>query len=61
MPFVEIHYIEGRMEEQREKLAKAITDSVAEIFNVPKESICIEFDEMRKTHFAISGVLRSKK
>jgi 4-oxalocrotonate tautomerase len=61
MPFVEIHYIEGRTEEQREKLAKVITDSVAEIFNVPKESIWIEFDEMRKTHFAISGVLRSKK
>jgi 4-oxalocrotonate tautomerase len=60
MPFVEIHYIEGRTEEQREKLAKMITDSVAEIFNVPKESVWIEFDEMSKTHFAIGGVLRSK-
>jgi 4-oxalocrotonate tautomerase len=61
MPYVEVHYLEGRTEEQVEQLAKAITDAVVKIFKVEKESVWIEFDEMPKTHFASSGVLRSKK
>ncbi len=61
MPFVEIHYLEGKTEEQREKLVKAITDAIVEIFSVPKESVWIEFDEMLKTNFATGGVLRSKR
>lgn len=61
MPYVEVHYLEGRTEEQVEQLAKAITDAVVKIFKVEKESVWIEFDEMPKTHFASGGVLRSKK
>ena len=61
MPFIEVHFVEGRTEEQRERLAKAITDAVAEIFGVSRESVWIEFDEMPKTHFATGGVLRSKR
>jgi len=61
MPFIEIHFVEGRTEEQRERLAKAITDAVAEIFGVSKENVWIEFDEMPRTHFATGGVLRSKR
>jgi len=61
MPFIEVHFVEGRTEEQRERLAKAITDAVAEIFGVSRELVWIEFDEMPKTHFATGGVLRSKK
>jgi 4-oxalocrotonate tautomerase len=61
MPYVEVHYLEGRTEEQVEQLAKAITDAVVKIFKVEKDSVWIEFDEMAKTHFASGGVLRSKK
>jgi 4-oxalocrotonate tautomerase len=61
MPYVEVHYLEGRTEEQVEQLAKAITDAVVKIFKVEKDSVWIEFDEMPKTHFASGGVLRSKK
>jgi 4-oxalocrotonate tautomerase len=61
MPFIEIHHLEGRTEEQREKLAKAITDAVVEIFQVSKDMVWIKFSEIPKTHFASGGVLRSKK
>jgi 4-oxalocrotonate tautomerase len=61
MPFIEIHHLEGRTEEQRERLAKAITEAVSEIFNVPKEAIWIEFSEMPKNHFATGGILISRK
>jgi 4-oxalocrotonate tautomerase len=61
MPFIEIHHLEGRTEEQRERLAKAITDAVSEIFNVSKEAVWIKFSEMPKDHFATGGKLWCKK
>ena len=61
MPFIEIHHLEGRTQEQRERLAKAITEAVSEIFKVQKESVWIKFSEMPKDHFATAGTLVSKK
>jgi 4-oxalocrotonate tautomerase len=61
MPFIQVHMVEGRTQEQREKLAKAITDATAEILKVNKEDIWIEFSDMSKTHFATGGILRSSK
>jgi 4-oxalocrotonate tautomerase len=61
MPFIEIHHLEGRTQKQREQLAKAITQAVADIFKVQKEAVWIKFSEMPKDHFATGGVLVSKK
>jgi 4-oxalocrotonate tautomerase len=61
IPFIEVHHLEGRTEEQRQRLAQAITDSVAEIFKVQKESVWIKFSEMPKSYFATGGTLKSKK
>jgi len=61
MPYIQVHMVEGRTQEQREKLAKAITDATIEILKVNKEDVWIEFNDMPKTHFATGGILRSKK
>lgn len=61
MPFIEVHYLEGKTGEQVERLAQAITDAVAEIFRVDKEEVWIQFIEVPKNRFASGGVLRSKK
>ncbi|KPV64761.1 MAG: 4-oxalocrotonate tautomerase [Candidatus Bathyarchaeota archaeon BA1] len=61
MPFVQVNLIEGRTEEQREKLVKAITDAMVEVLGVSKEVVWIYFNDMPKTHFASGGVLRSKR
>lgn len=53
--------IEGRSEEQRQKLAKAITDLMVEVLGVSPDVVWIQFIDMPKTHFATSGILRSKK
>jgi len=53
--------LEGRTEEQREKIAKAFTETLVEVLGVTKDAVWIEFVDMPKTHFATSGVLRSKK
>jgi 4-oxalocrotonate tautomerase len=61
MPFIQMHMLEGRTQEQREKLAKAITDATVEILKINKEDVWIEFSDMLKTHFATGGILRSSK
>jgi 4-oxalocrotonate tautomerase len=61
MPFVEVHLVEGRTNEQREKITKAFTDALVEILGVSKDAVWIQFVDMPKTHFATGGVLRSKK
>jgi len=60
-PYVEVHLIEGRTDEQREKIAKAFTDTLVEILGVSRDVVWIEFVDMPKTHFATGGALRSKK
>jgi 4-oxalocrotonate tautomerase len=61
VPYIQINLLEGRTQEQREKLAEAITDVVVEILKVNREVVWIEFNDMPKTHFATGGILRSKK
>jgi len=61
MPYVEVHMIEGRTDEQRAKIAKSFTDTLVQVLGVKPADVWIQFIDMPKTHFAISGVLRSKK
>jgi len=61
MPFVEVHMTEGRTDEQRTKIAKAFADILIQVLGVKGEDVWIQFTDMPKTHFATSGILRSKK
>jgi 4-oxalocrotonate tautomerase len=61
MPFVEIHVVEGRTDEQRARIAKAFTDTLVKVLGVKSDDVWIQFTDMPKTHFATSGTLRSKK
>lgn len=61
MPFVQVHMIEGRTNEQREKIAKAFTETLVEVLGVSRDVVWIEFVDVSKTHFATAGKLRSKQ
>lgn len=61
MPYVEVHMIEGRTDEQRAKIAKSFTDTLTQVLSVKPEDVWIQFVDMPKTHFATSGTLKSKK
>lgn len=61
MPFVQVHLLEGRTEEQGEKIARAFTEALVEILGVQREVVWIQFVDIPKTHFATGGVLRSKR
>jgi len=53
--------IEGRTNEQREKIAKAFTETLVEVLGVSRDVVWIEFVDVSKTHFATAGKLRSKQ
>jgi len=53
--------IEGRTNEQRQKIAKAFTETLEEVLGVSKDVVWIEFVDMPKTHFATAGTLKSKQ
>ncbi len=55
MPIVEISLFSGRSPEQKNDLAKAITEDFVRILNVKQESIQIIFNEVDKSNWAIAG------
>lgn len=55
MPIVEISLFSGRSPEQKNELAKAITEDFVRILNVKQESIQIIFNEVDKSNWAIAG------
>ena len=61
MPLIEVHLLEGRTDEQKEKLLAAITRAVQESIGAPLPSIRVWIQEMPLTEFMSCGVLASEK
>lgn len=55
MPFVHIHWFEGRDAEQKAELARRITDAVVDVGKTPADQVWIRFDDCRKADWAMGG------
>ena len=55
MPIATINIIEGRTDEQKEKLIEKVTLAIHEAIGSPIESVRIIINEMPKQHFGIAG------
>jgi 4-oxalocrotonate tautomerase len=55
MPIIHVHLIEGRTDEQKARLIRALTDAAHEAVGAPRESVRVLLIEMPKTHFGIGG------
>ncbi len=55
MPIVSINIIEGRSDEQKERMIDAVSDALASSLDAPKESVRVMINEMPKQHFGIGG------
>lgn len=55
MPIVTLNIVEGRSDEQKEKLIEKVTLAIHESIDAPIESVRIIINEMPKQHFAIGG------
>ena len=55
MPIMVVHMMEGRSEEQKAALIKALTDAAVESIGAPIESVRVMIQELPKENFRIAG------
>ena len=60
MPVVKIDMWEGRTKEQKEKLIKSVTDTIASTLEIPKEHITVIINDIPKTNWGLKGEQASK-
>ncbi|HSS04912.1 MAG TPA: tautomerase family protein [Solirubrobacterales bacterium] len=53
MPFVQVHWFEGRTDEQKAEIAKRIETALVEVAGVPPEHCWVKFSDSAKTDFII--------
>lgn len=55
MPLAQITMIEGRTEEQKEKLIAAVTEAIMSAVGAPRENVRVAIYELPKTNWGIGG------
>ncbi len=55
MPIAQINIIEGRTDEQKERLIQEVTAAIVRAIDAPQDSVRIIINEMPKQHFGIGG------
>jgi len=60
MPIMVVHMMEGRSDEQKERLIEKLTDAAVEALDAPRQSVRVMLQEMPKTHFGVGGVTAQK-
>lgn len=60
MPFVKIDLFEGRSQEQKNELAREVTEVVSHIAKAPKENIHVFINDMPEGTYYPQGELKKK-
>jgi len=55
MPFIHIHWYEGRSDEQKAELARRITDAMVEVGKTPADHVWIRFEDSKKSDWVMGG------
>ncbi|MCW0182719.1 tautomerase family protein [Zavarzinia sp.] len=58
MPIIEMHLLEGRTSEQKQRAASAITEAVIGALGVKPESVRILITEHEADEFYVAGIAR---
>ena len=61
MPFVSVKMLDGRSDEQKRQLAKAITDAMVEICGAKPEGTMVVIEEFDRDHWAVGGTMVSQR
>lgn len=57
MPFVEIHMLEGRTDEQKKALLDGVTEAVRSSLGIPLTSVRVWIQEFSPKDFMVAGEL----
>jgi 4-oxalocrotonate tautomerase len=60
MPIAQIQMMEGRTDEQKERMIAEVTEAIARSLSAPTESVRVLIHELPKKHFGIGGVTAKK-
>ncbi|RTE65506.1 4-oxalocrotonate tautomerase family protein [Amphritea opalescens] len=55
MPIVTVNMMEGRSDEQKERMIAEVSDALVRSLGAPIESVRVLINEMPKQHFGIAG------
>ena len=61
MPYVNVRVAGTITDEQKEKIAEEMSDTLARVINKPKSATYITFDEVPRENWAVGGNLLGKK
>ena len=60
MPYVHVHWFEGRSPEQKAEVAKRITEALEEVASVPPEQVWVRFDDSARDDWAMGGEIQER-
>jgi len=60
MPVVKVEWLAGRSYEQKQTVAKEITESMARVLGLDPENIWIIFEDVPRENWSIGGKLRGE-
>ncbi|MEX2644064.1 MAG: 2-hydroxymuconate tautomerase [Acetobacterales bacterium] len=55
MPFIHVHLTEGRSDEQKKKVAEAITDAMDKHMGAPREATSVIFSDVAPNDWVVGG------
>ena len=61
MPILRVSLWSGRTKAQKARLARALTDTIVEVGEVPAEAVTIMFEELPKESWATGGELHTER
>lgn len=61
MPYVNVKMLDGRTNDQKRELARAITDALEDICGAKPDGTMVVIEEVAHDHWAVGGVLISDR
>ncbi len=61
MPIIQFNLLEGRSDEQKQRLAEKVTDVVVETLGVKREAVRILIHQLGPYDFAVGGVTQAER
>jgi len=61
LPYVKIELLEGRSEEQKARIAQAVTEALVEHGGASAASVFVVFDNVAPGDWAVGGTLLSRR
>jgi 4-oxalocrotonate tautomerase len=55
MPFIHIHWFEGRDDEQKAEVAKRVTDAMVEAGKAKRDDVWVKFDDVAPADWYFGG------